>query len=132
MKPVLSVLVVENRPLVASKITSFLTGLGWAVDYAASGRMALKHGQCHHYDVVLVNTQLPDMTFQEVHDNFTLFIEPRPSVLLMSDGDELHDFASQALDNFIPDQNDMIDIVSRCHAVISRRKSAQPAALLNA
>ncbi len=132
MKPVLSVLVVESRPLAASKITSFLQGRGWDVDYAACGKMALKHGQCHHYDVVLVNTQLPDMTFQEVYDNFTLFADPKPSVLLMSDGNELQDFASLTFDNIIPDQNDIIDIVNRCQTVISQRKSIQPATLLSA
>ncbi|NMH61241.1 response regulator [Alteromonas ponticola] len=127
MKPVLSVLVVENSPLIASKITSFLAGLGWQVDYAASGKMALYHSKCHHYDVVLVNTNLPDMTFQEVHDNLVLFTEPQPSVLLMSDGKDFDEIATDMLNNIIPNQNDMKDIVSRCHAALSQRAAMQPA-----
>ncbi|MCW8090298.1 response regulator [Alteromonas sp. ASW11-130] len=132
MKPVLSVLVVENSPLAASKITSFLAGLGWQVDYAASGKMALRHCQCHHYDVVLINTHLPDMTFKELQDNFALCEEPQPSVLLMSDSNDLREFASHALNNIIPNQDDLKDIVSRCHAVTSQRTELQNPALLQA
>ncbi|MCW8108268.1 hypothetical protein OPS25_07150 [Alteromonas ponticola] len=132
MKPVLSVLVVENSPLTASKITSFLRGLGWQVDYAASGKMALYHGNCHDYDVVLVSTKLPDMTFQEVSDNFSLLAESKPTVLLMSDGDELYNIADHTVNNIIPDSNDLKEIVNRCHAVMAKRPPMHPATRLSA
>lgn len=51
----LCVLVVEENPMIASRLNSILSGLGWSVDYAASGKQAIRLGLRKAYDLILMD-----------------------------------------------------------------------------
>lgn len=51
----LCVLVVEENPMVASRLNSILSGLGWSVDYAASSKQAIRLGLRKAYDLILMD-----------------------------------------------------------------------------
>ena len=57
----LSVLVVEDHPTIARQLVDFLDGLGWQLDHAATGSLAVRLATQHPYDVVLLDLNLPDM-----------------------------------------------------------------------
>ncbi len=56
----LCVLVVEENPMVASRLNSILSGLGWSVDYAASGKHAIRLGLRKAYDLILMDNSHTD------------------------------------------------------------------------
>ena len=113
----LKILVIEDDPLTASQITSNLSGLGWSVDFAASGKAALKQQQQQRYDVILLDTTLPDMCPKEVYAQVKREQGSSTPVLCMRT--DTFDSSLHQTDDIIPDVSDMKDIIARCQAAVS-------------
>jgi len=113
----LKILVIEDDPLTASQITSNLSGLGWSVDFAASGKAALKQQQQQRYDVILLDTTLPDMCPKEVYAQVKREQGSATPVLCMRT--DTFDSSLQHTDDIIPDVSDVKDIIARCQAAVS-------------
>jgi CheY-like chemotaxis protein len=62
----LAILVVEDHPMTARQIVTFLDGLKWQTDHAATGALAIELATRDAYDVVLLDLNLPDIDGLEV------------------------------------------------------------------
>lgn len=121
MKTILSILVVENNPTLASHLISYLTGLGWNVDFAASGKLARRLCKQHDYDVVLLDTHLPDMSYQDALGTLNSGKGVGvPVITLASD----QPFEVGRKENIVTDPINCKDVANRCLAIASRRHLA--------
>lgn len=110
---ILQILVVEDDPVVASQLTCFLTGLGWKVDFAASGKLAIRLSKAQRYDAILLDVAMPDLPGAEILAQIKQACDS--PVLLMNPGqDPAGNAAFAAADDSVPDPTDYRDIVSRC------------------
>lgn len=118
-KQVLHILVVENDPVTASAITRVMTGLGWQVDFAASGRAAQKLNHEKEYDVVLLDVALPDIDGTQLCAQIKQQ-QPSPPVLFISATDNsVATLPQHPGDDIAPDVSDIKDIIARCQALAS-------------
>ncbi|WP_181898428.1 response regulator transcription factor [Alteromonas aestuariivivens] len=118
---IFSVLVVEDNPVLASTLRCVFVGLGWNVDFAASGKLALRLGQQHTYDVVLMDHHLPDMDGAEVC-RLLKFNTTSQSVVFLIRCDELVDAIGHiGADAVFTTKTDCKEIVNQCRAVASQR-----------
>ena len=110
---IMNILVVEDDPTVASRLTSFLTGLGWNVDFAASGKTAIRLCKSKRYDAVLLDVVMPDLSGAAMLQQIKNCCDA--PVLLMS-ASEGHDLSGRFTDadDIVPDPVNYRDIVSRC------------------
>lgn len=117
-KLALRILVVENEPVTASVITSVMTGLGWQVDFAASGKAAEKLQKKQQYDVVLLDVTLPDVAGTRVYEQLKQqYGANLPVLLINAISDKTTDIQLLPGDDFVPDATDTRDIVSRCQTL---------------
>lgn len=56
-----SVLLVDDHPVNQQMAATMLSQFGCLVDVAGNGRIALEKFQCHHYDLVFMDCQMPEM-----------------------------------------------------------------------
>jgi CheY-like chemotaxis protein len=55
------ILLVEDEPINRRVVQAMLTRLGLLIDCAHNGQQALAAIACHHYDLILMDCQMPDM-----------------------------------------------------------------------
>lgn len=67
-----SVLVVEDDPIIQKVHTKMLETINYKVDIASSGKEALFLFEKNHYDVIMVDVNLPDMCGYEIADQIRL------------------------------------------------------------
>lgn len=65
-KPTMSILVVDDEPRLRQTIARSLSGRGYHVDQAANCREAVEAATKNHYDLLLVDVNLPDATGWDV------------------------------------------------------------------
>ncbi|MCU7555870.1 response regulator [Alteromonas sp. ASW11-19] len=118
----LKVLVIDDNPVVASQLTTMLKGLGWSVDFAASGARAVEFGKQQRYDVVLCDARLPDMQSAEL----CVILKQeqqccRVAILLADTGSPDIEPSSLAphFDDVVSDPTNYKDLVTRCQTVLS-------------
>ncbi|WP_168190621.1 response regulator [Salinimonas iocasae] len=117
-KSVLNVLLAEDDPVTASTITSVLTGLGWTVDFAASGKAAVRLQQQGNYDVILLDDTLPDMSGEQVYRAIKMADNRVPPVLFLRNSEAQNGkIVLEDGDQMLPDVSDIKDMISRCHAL---------------
>lgn len=117
-KLALRILVVENEPVTASVITSVMTGLGWQVDFAASGKAVEKLQKKQQYDVVLLDVTLPDIAGTRVYQQLKQqYGTSLPVLLINAIKSKTTDIQLLPGDDFVPDATDTRDIVSRCQTL---------------
>ncbi|WP_218352844.1 response regulator transcription factor [Alteromonas lipotrueiana] len=116
----LHVLVIENEPVTASVITSVMSGLGWTVDFAASGKAAKKLQQRQTYDVVLLDVTLPDIEggslYQQIKSQHGTAL---PVLLINALSEQVCDVAVMPEDDIVPDAANTRDIIYRCQTLAS-------------
>ncbi len=110
---ILNILVVEDDPTIASHLTSFLTGLGWNVDFAASGRMAVRLCKSKEYDAVLLDVVMPDLSGAAILQHIKGCCNAPVLLMSASENDDICTRFTDA-DDIVPDPADYRDIVSRC------------------
>lgn len=117
-KSVLNVLLVEDDPVTASTITSVLTGLGWTVDFAASGKAAVRLQQQGDYDVVLLDDTLPDMSGEQVYRAIKMTDKRIPPILILRNTDVQNgNIVLDDGDEMLSDVSDIKEMISRCHTL---------------
>lgn len=123
----LAVLIVEDNPVVASQLTSFLSGLGWAVDFAASAQRAMHFGRAQRYDVVLLDAQLPDMHGAELSKVLKHEQKCCQSVVLMDTQLPAENRTLEVapdIDDVVTDTSNYKDVVAKCQAVARKQTMA--------
>ncbi|QJR82296.1 response regulator [Alteromonas pelagimontana] len=125
-KNVLTVLVAENNPVAASRLTRLLAGLGWKVDYAASGKLAIRLATLNRYDVALLNIHMPDMEGENICRKLKLLKPNHPPVILMAPQSSAGiDLSHCTADDIVSDLNNYKDVVERCQRLAALTASAR-------
>ena len=119
----LSVLVVEDHPTIARQLVDFLDGLGWQLDHAATGSLAVRLATQHPYDVVLLDLNLPDMDGLQVCRAIKAQAPSNVPVLMLTARDAFEDKAQgfrEGADDYLAKPFDLREVALRCEALARR------------
>ncbi|MGI4845865.1 MAG: response regulator transcription factor [Janthinobacterium lividum] len=119
----LSVLVVEDHPTIARQLVDFLDGLGWQLDHAATGSLAVRLATGHAYDVVLLDLNLPDMDGLQVCRAIKAQAPRNVPVLMLTARDAFEDKAQgfrEGADDYLAKPFDLREVALRCEALARR------------
>ncbi|WP_313032033.1 response regulator transcription factor [Massilia alkalitolerans] len=122
-REVLSVLVVEDHPTIARQLVDFLAGLGWQLDHAGSGALAVRLATEHRYDVVLLDLGLPDMDGLQVCREIKAHAPSNVPVLMLTARDAFEDKAQgfrEGADDYLAKPFDLREVALRCEALARR------------
>lgn len=122
-RPVLSVLVVEDHPTIARQLVAFLEGLGWQLDHAATGRLAIELATRHPFDVVLLDLNLPDVDGLQVCREIKARAPRNLPVLMLTARDAFEDKAEgfrTGADDYLAKPFDLREVALRCEALARR------------
>ncbi len=122
-REVLSVLVVEDHPTIARQLVDFLAGLGWQLDHAGSGALAVRLATEHRYDVVLLDLNLPDMDGLQVCREIKAHAPSNVPVLMLTARDAFEDKAQgfrEGADDYLAKPFDLREVALRCEALARR------------
>ena len=122
-RPVLGVLVVEDHPTIARQLVDFLEGLGWQLDHAGSGALAVRLATEHRYDVVLLDLNLPDMDGLQVCREIKAHAPSNVPVLMLTARDAFEDKAQgfrEGADDYLAKPFDLREVALRCEALARR------------
>ncbi|KFI08735.1 response regulator transcription factor [Massilia sp. BSC265] len=122
-RPVLSVLVVEDHPTIARQIVDFLDGLGWQLDHAGTGALAIRLATEQPYDVVLLDLNLPDVDGLQVCRAIKAGAPSNVPVLMLTARDAFEDKAQgfrEGADDYLAKPFDLREVALRCEALARR------------
>lgn len=120
---ILKILVIEDDPVVASRLTSYLAGLGWHVDFAASGKAALRFSQSAEYDVILLDMDMPDAPGVDICRQLKSISET-PVLLMAACEIEKDALIVAGADDFTSALTDYKDVVGRCQKLAQQQALA--------
>jgi len=119
----LQVLVVEDHPTIARQLVSFMEGLGWDADHAASGALAIGLATRETYDVVLLDLNLPDADGVDVCRAIKAGAPRNPPILMLTARDAFEDKARgfhAGADDYLTKPFDLRELALRCEALARR------------
>jgi DNA-binding response OmpR family regulator len=119
----LSILLVEDHLPIARQVTEFLEGLGWRIDYASSGTMAIGLARRETYDVVVLDLNLPDIDGLQVCREIKAHAATNVPVLMLTARDAYEDKArgfKEGADDYLCKPFDLRELVLRCEAMARR------------
>jgi DNA-binding response OmpR family regulator len=122
-RPVLSVLVVEDHPTIARQLVDFLDGLGWQLDHAGTGALAIQLATQQPYDVVLLDLNLPDLDGLQVCRAIKAGAPCNVPVLMLTARDAFEDKAQgfrEGADDYLAKPFDLREVALRCEALARR------------
>ncbi len=125
----LSVLVVEDHPTIARQLVDFLEGLGWQLDHAGTGSLAIQLATEHPYDVVLLDLNLPDIDGLQVCRAIKATAPRNVPVLMLTARDAFEDKAQgfrEGADDYLAKPFDLREVALRCEALARRGVLHQP------
>ncbi|MBR7746233.1 response regulator transcription factor [Undibacterium baiyunense] len=123
MKP-LKLLIVEDNPHIAKQLGDFLSGLQWQVDFASEGKLAVQLASKEHFDVVLLDLNLPDIDGFQVCQQIKAQAPSNVPILMLTARDAFEDKArgfSMGADDYLSKPFDFREVALRCEA-LSRRQ----------
>jgi len=119
----LTILVVEDHPTIARQIVTFLDGLKWQTDHAATGALAIELATREPYDVVLLDLNLPDLDGLEVCRAIKARAPRNVPVLMLTARDAFEDKArgfNEGADDYLTKPFDLRELALRCEALARR------------
>ncbi|MES2759369.1 MAG: response regulator transcription factor [Pseudomonadota bacterium] len=120
----LSILLVEDHPTIARQVADFLDGLGWQLDHAGTGALAIELATREAYDVVLLDLNLPDIDGLQVCRDIKAKAPSNVPVLMLTARDAFEDKArgfSEGADDYLTKPFDLRELALRCEALARRR-----------
>ncbi len=124
----LSILLVEDNPVIAQQLTEFLEGHSWSVDYADNGGLGVKLGTENIYDVIILDLNLPDIDGLEVCERIKEKAQTNPPVLMLTARDAFEDKArgyGKGADDYVTKPFEFRELALRCQALARRRQLHQ-------
>ncbi len=128
----MNILLVEDNTTIATQVTTFLEGLGWSVDYAATGDQGTALALASVYDVMILDLTLPDTDGLEVCRAVKGQCSYNLPVLMLTARDAFEDKArgfDEGADDYVTKPFDLRELKLRCEA-LSRRRSLHQSAVL--
>ncbi|HEX8606402.1 MAG TPA: response regulator transcription factor [Pseudoduganella sp.] len=119
----LTILVVEDHPVIARQIVQFLDGLRWQADHAATGALAIDLATREAYDVILLDLNLPDMDGLDVCRAIKARAPRNVPVLMLTARDAFEDKARGfhgGADDYLTKPFDLRELALRCQALARR------------
>jgi DNA-binding response OmpR family regulator len=119
----LKLLIVEDNPHIARQLGDFLSGLHWQLDFATEGKLAIQLACTEHYDVILLDLNLPDIDGLQVCREIKAKASRNVPVLMLTARDAFEDKArgfADGADDYLTKPFDLREVVLRCQA-LSRR-----------
>jgi DNA-binding response OmpR family regulator len=123
LKP-LKLLIVEDNPHIAKQLGDFLSGLDWEVDFASEGKLAVMLACSAHFDVILLDLNLPDIDGFQVCQQIKAQAPSNVPILMLTARDAFEDKAqgfSRGADDYLTKPFDFREVALRCQA-LSRRQ----------
>lgn len=123
-----SVLVVEDTPQIGQEVCDFLIDQGMQVDYAATGTQGLQLASQQHYDVIVLDVMLPDVSGVTVCSALKQQCDPIPAVLLLTARDSIADKSlgfDAGADDYLTKPFDLTELLLRCQALARRHQLHQ-------
>ncbi|MGC4108270.1 MAG: response regulator transcription factor [Thermomicrobiales bacterium] len=116
------VLVVEDEEALAEAIARGLRQANLAVDVAFDGQTALEKAEITHYDVVLLDRQLPDIHGDEVCRHLVAAEQP-PRILMLTAAGDVHsrvEGLAMGADDYLPKPFELVELIARIRALHRR------------
>ncbi|MEP4147458.1 MAG: response regulator transcription factor [Halioglobus sp.] len=120
----MKIILVEDNSTIATQVVGFLEGLGWAVDYAATGNQGIELASAAVFDVMILDLNLPDMDGLEVCRRLKSDLDYNLPVLMLTARDAYEDKASgygQGADDYVTKPFDLRELRLRCEALTRRQ-----------
>lgn len=128
----MNILLVEDNTTIATQITTFLEGLGWAVDYAATGEQGRALALASVFDVMILDLTLPDTDGLEVCRAVKGQCSYNLPILMLTARDAFEDKArgfDEGADDYVTKPFDLRELKLRCEA-LARRRSLHESAVV--
>jgi DNA-binding response OmpR family regulator len=128
MEQKLSVLLIEDTRAIATEVYDFLEQQSIAVDYAATGKEGVGLSLQHHYDVVILDVMLPDITGIEVCQQIKHQCNPVPPILMLTARDSIKDKSigfEAGADDYLTKPFSLLELHLRCKALARRQQLHQ-------
>ncbi|MDP9378009.1 MAG: response regulator transcription factor [Actinomycetota bacterium] len=125
------VLVAEDEPRVADAVARGLRRHGAAVDIASDGAEALSKARLHHYEVVVLDRDLPKLHGDEVCRAVNAEL-PETKVLMLTAAGSVDDVVgglALGADDYLSKPFRFAELVARVQALARRVGTARPAVL---
>lgn len=119
----LSILLVEDNLAIARQIASFLEGLHWQVDFAATGQLGISLALDHSFDVILLDLNLPDCDGLQVCKIIKSQSSRVQPILMLTARDAFDDKVKgfgQGADDYLTKPFDLRELALRCQALARR------------
>ncbi|MBB6547555.1 response regulator transcription factor [Nonomuraea rubra] len=127
------VLVVEDHEELALTVAAGLRREGMAVDVVLDGADALERAQVHHYDVVVLDRDLPGLHGDEVCRALAASGNPARMLMLTAAGtiDDRVTGLGIGADDYLPKPFAFAELVARVRALARRSQQALPTVLVH-
>jgi two-component system OmpR family response regulator len=125
------VLLVEDNPDLAQRLTEGLRGAGFALDHAADGEMGYRLGRFEQFDAAILDLGLPDMKGVDVLKRWRQAGQEMPVLILTARGSwtEKVEGLNAGADDYITKPCHIQEVAARLRALI-RRSAGKPSATL--
>ena len=117
------ILLIEDNHAIALQITSFLEAQGWQLDYAATGEKGVDLALSHHFDVIILDLNLPDIDGLEVSTRIKQQDLSNTPILMLTARDAFEDKAKgfgSGADDYLTKPFDLRELALRCEAMKRR------------
>ena len=116
------VLLVEDDPELARRLSDGLRGEGYVIEHAATGRMGLGLGRSEDYDAAILDLGLPDMQGVEVLRQWRKAERTMPVLVLTARGSwtEKVEGLNAGADDYITKPSHVQEIAARLRALMRR------------
>lgn len=121
------ILLVEDNPDLAQRLTEGLKGAGFAIDHAADGETGYRLGRSEDFDAVILDLGLPDMKGVDVLNRWRQAGREVPVLILTARGSwtEKVEGLNAGADDYITKPCHIQEIAARLRALI-RRSAGKP------
>ncbi len=123
MKSSMSILLVEDNLAIAKQVASFLESHKWSIDCATNGKHGLALALEHHFDVIILDLNLPDMDGLQVCEEIKRTADRNIPVLMLTARDAFEDKVKGfgiGADDYLTKPFDLRELALRCEALARR------------
>jgi len=121
----LSILLIEDNLALAKQVCQVLESKGWLVDYAETGEQGLSLSMSQHFDVIILDLNLPDIDGLEVCEKIKRQQTRLTPILMLTARDSFNDKAKgfmRGTDDYLTKPCDLRELVMRCEALGRRHQ----------